>query len=462
MKVRLTLVLLLASLIFRPLSAEIKIYHRLGDVEEMADIYQAKDENVYVDARSLPEKVRSSITSNPEKFIKIDMRDVLSGRKVSEKGVVTYEQERFARHDSDLFEIVKLKKFVDMNTVADPSAKEKIKGAVEDFKHIGTAEKPAPEVMEAVEKRLLMELNKILGALDSTTKSDLGEEISKAIDTYLVEIEEQKGIVLKAFDSAIKRQQSHGDLEKMKACEAQKQNFLGGTLDAEQIADKTLKTTLKNYSKQCLSLQKSLLTSMNEEIKAQTKKGNVQMAEAIDRKKKEMIDDATISISENSSPAGFSTVVSSSTQIVTDRMVLWSQHNAGYRDRGSKKCNVVLSLNNKEVWRKDAIELFWSESSDKPTEIAMPRKPFDALKIEITEYHGAGGGLSEIELYAGKRNLAREPNMKASASASYGGFPPENIHDGIISSEKFRAGYWLLPDKSSGDVSLRWAPILKK
>ena len=294
MKVRLTLVLLLASLIFQPLSAEIKIYHRLGDVEEMADIYHSKDENVYVDARSLPEKVRSSITSNPGKFVKIDMRDVLSGRKVSEKGVVTYEQERFARHDSDLYEIVKLKKFLDMNTVADPSAKEKIKGAVEDFKHIGTAEKPAPEVMEAVEKRLLMELDKNLGALDSTTKSELGEEISKAIDTYLVEIEKQKGIVLKAFDSAIRRQQSNGDLEKMKACEAQKQNFLGGTLDVEQIADRTLKAKVENFPKQRLFLQKSLLADMNQEIKAQTKNGNVRTAEAITEKKKELLDENQI------------------------------------------------------------------------------------------------------------------------------------------------------------------------
>ena len=289
MKVCLTLVILLASLISRPLSAEIKIYHRLGDVDQTADIYQAKDENVYVDARSLSEKVRSSITSNPEKFVKIDMRDVLSGRKVSEKGVVTYEQERFARHDSDLVEIVKLKKFLDMNTVEDPSAREKIKSAVEDFKHIGTAEKPAQEVMEAVEKRIMRDLDKIQGVLDTTTQSELGEKISKAIDTYLVNIEKQKGTVLKAFDSAIKKQQSQGNLEKMRECEALKQSYMGGTLDAEQMADKTLKATVINCSKQRFSLQESLLLSMNQEIKAQTKKGDLQAAEAIEAKKVEMI-----------------------------------------------------------------------------------------------------------------------------------------------------------------------------
>ena len=305
MKVRLTLVILLACLISRPLSAEIKIYYRLGDVDQTADIYQSKNENVYVDARSLPEKYRSRITINPVTFVKIDMRDVLSGRKVSEKGVVTYDQEIFARHDSDLYEIVKLKKFLDMNTVEDPSAQEKIKGAVEDFKHIGTvkmpapevmgtAEKPAPEVMDSVEKRLLMELDNILGVLDTSTKSELGEEISKAIDTYLVDIEKQKGTVLKAFDSAIKQQQSNGDLEKMKTCEAQKQSYIGGTLDAEQIADRTLKTSVKNYSKQLLSLQKSLLKDMNEEIKAQTKIGNVQAAEAITQKKKELLNETAL------------------------------------------------------------------------------------------------------------------------------------------------------------------------
>ena len=79
---------------------------------------------------------------------------------------------------------------------------------------------------------------------------------------------------------------------------------------------------------------------------------------------------------------------------------------------------------------------------------------FDTVKVEVTKYCGAGGGLSEIQVIKNGRNIAE--GCVARASACYAGaeFAADRVVDGVTSSAVFGVGYWLLPDATPGWIEL--------
>lgn len=84
----------------------------------------------------------------------------------------------------------------------------------------------------------------------------------------------------------------------------------------------------------------------------------------------------------------------------------------------------------------------------------------DRIRITILETIGSGGGLSEIELFSGTTNIARD--SKVSASAFFGNearFSPDRVIDGITSSQNMFVGYWLLPNSKSGAKRSEWIEL---
>lgn len=137
--------------------------------------------------------------------------------------------------------------------------------------------------------------------------------------------------------------------------------------------------------------------------------------------------------------------------VVADRVVIWNQHNDGAKDRGTRECNLSLWRDGREVWRQDAIETPWSPDVDKSVSVTLPQERFDRVRVEVTNWERAGGGLAEIEVISGERNLAL--GCPAVASAWYDDrFPPNRLTDGISASS--RDAFWLLPDGLLG-----WAEV---
>lgn len=138
--------------------------------------------------------------------------------------------------------------------------------------------------------------------------------------------------------------------------------------------------------------------------------------------------------------------------LLADRVVVRNQHNGAAADRGTSGFNVALVANGKEVWRRDQIELPWSADADSEAVVSLPRLRFDRLRVEITRWQGLGGGLCEVEIWQGKRNLALGCPVIAS-SYHMQLHRSANLTDGITSSSE-PGGYWLLPDNTPG-----WAEI---
>ena len=139
------------------------------------------------------------------------------------------------------------------------------------------------------------------------------------------------------------------------------------------------------------------------------------------------------------------------------RMVIWNTHNAQHNNLGTLSCDVTLYSVTKAVWEKKGIEVPWKPGTDCSVSIDVPAGlRFDRVRVNITKWVGLGGGLSEIQVFDGRKNIAE--HCRATASGFWkdgnGSHPPERLTDGNTSSEVFAKGYWLLPDSQPG-----WAEI---
>ena len=82
---------------------------------------------------------------------------------------------------------------------------------------------------------------------------------------------------------------------------------------------------------------------------------------------------------------------------------------------------------------------------------------FDSIRIEITKFVACGGGLNEIKIYQGGKDITRGFKVHSSASnADY--FGPNNLLDGdnddTRDDGRRKASYWILPRKTLGWVQL--------
>jgi hypothetical protein len=137
--------------------------------------------------------------------------------------------------------------------------------------------------------------------------------------------------------------------------------------------------------------------------------------------------------------------------VIADRVVLWNQHNGNARDRGTRECRLSLWRDGSEIWKKDAVQIPWTPDGDENVSVSLPSVRFDRLRVGITKWENAGGGLAEIEVMQGDRNLAL--GCPALALATFDSrFLAANLTDGVHTSQ--RGAFWLLPSGMPG-----WAEV---
>lgn len=123
-----------------------------------------------------------------------------------------------------------------------------------------------------------------------------------------------------------------------------------------------------------------------------------------------------------------------------DRIVVWNTHNGGSNDRGAEELLISLYFQEKEVW-KEAVGIRWT--ANKPAYVMLRLKHIraDQVRVEITKRHDRGGGLGEIQVFAGRLNVAR--HCVPTADADVEGrdqHDPAALVDGDTSGN---TGFWL-------------------
>ncbi len=191
----------------------------------------------------------------------------------------------------------------------------------------------------------------------------------------------------------------------------------------------------KDFKKKVYKARVTYMKDLNVAMKGALKKGNLEGAKKIDAAQKEIRE-----VAEDEADSG----------MTARTLVIWNTNNGfSTGDRGTERLNVILLQDGKKVWEKRDVSLDWHASEDRSTKIRLPRRQFDRIRLEVVKWYGRGGGLTEVELLRGKKNLLRNANVLVSASVDHR-FPGSNLTDGITTSKIRLSGYWLLPDAASG------------
>jgi hypothetical protein len=135
------------------------------------------------------------------------------------------------------------------------------------------------------------------------------------------------------------------------------------------------------------------------------------------------------------------------------KIVIWNTHNARYNTSGALQCNVALFQAGKPIWRADKVDLPWRRDTDTFAVVNVPARQFDLVRVEITKWRGYSGGLAEIEIWRGGKNIALGKPTRASAAVCMR-TTSARVTDGITTSTVYKDGYWLLPDNRAGWVEI--------
>jgi hypothetical protein len=135
------------------------------------------------------------------------------------------------------------------------------------------------------------------------------------------------------------------------------------------------------------------------------------------------------------------------------QLVLYNQHNGDAKNRGTKTVNILLTFKDKSVWKLENQETKWRENRAEVTRFDLPNLQYDKIRIEIVEWHGSGGGFSEIQIVDTNKNILKDEMISASGQLDER-FPKKNLTDGILHSKELFKGYWLLPNGQKGWVDI--------
>ena len=113
----------------------------------------------------------------------------------------------------------------------------------------------------------------------------------------------------------------------------------------------------------------------------------------------------------------------------------------------------MLLRGGKEVWRSKAVALPWKADTDTFAGVSLPAVAFTSIRVEVVRWRGYSGGLAEVQVFRGKKNIALGCPARASAWADERS-GPRLVTDGITTSAVFKRGYWMLPDKKAGWVEI--------
>lgn len=131
--------------------------------------------------------------------------------------------------------------------------------------------------------------------------------------------------------------------------------------------------------------------------------------------------------------------------VTAEKVVLWNAHNGPHNNVGTKKFRLRLFAEDREVWKSDVLDLPWEANKDLQLSLDLPNKPFDRLRVEVSEWHGVAPALAEVQVFHQERNLARGRPAWASGEWDWT-FPARTVTDGITSSGREHAGYWIHSD----------------
>jgi hypothetical protein len=137
----------------------------------------------------------------------------------------------------------------------------------------------------------------------------------------------------------------------------------------------------------------------------------------------------------------------------TSRIVIWNTHNGRHNTSGALQCNVILSRAGSPVWRSDKVDLPWERNKDTSVSLEVPAGQFDVVRVEVVKWKGYSGGLAEIEVWRGGKNVALRMPTRASAAADTRTVS-SRVTDGVRTSSAYKEGYWLLPDKQAGWIEI--------
>ncbi|MCY3022999.1 MAG: hypothetical protein NTW87_28820 [Planctomycetota bacterium] len=141
--------------------------------------------------------------------------------------------------------------------------------------------------------------------------------------------------------------------------------------------------------------------------------------------------------------------------IIADKVVLWNMHNGSHANRGAAQASVILLSGRKEVYAAKDLKVPWDANKDTFLEVPLPPKPFTSVRVEVTAFHGSGGGLAEVQVMRGGTNLALGRPVTSSPDQPAPGHPgAEALTDGITTSAEYGKGYWCLPDATPGSAEI--------
>jgi hypothetical protein len=135
--------------------------------------------------------------------------------------------------------------------------------------------------------------------------------------------------------------------------------------------------------------------------------------------------------------------------VLHDKLVVWNQNNGGKGDRGSRKVNIVLLDGGREVWKKTGWRLTWSADKQAKDEIDIPAIKWDKLRVEVTEMINQRGGLSEVVVQRGGKNVLLGATVIAS-----GYWETDPKHAPSMLTDGLPETFWLLNDKQDGWVEI--------
>ena len=127
-----------------------------------------------------------------------------------------------------------------------------------------------------------------------------------------------------------------------------------------------------------------------------------------------------------------------------DRIVLWNQHNSWYNNCGTELCNVSLLREGQVRWEKQGVKVPWARNRDTFIELTVPNIDADKVRIDITKIRDYAGGLAEVEVFSGERNIALGAHVICDGPHTPGNDASgRRLTDGITTSAVEGKGFWL-------------------
>ena len=151
--------------------------------------------------------------------------------------------------------------------------------------------------------------------------------------------------------------------------------------------------------------------------------------------------------------------------LMPDRIVVWNTNNFGNNDRGARAIVATTTFQGRPVWKQQAIIPFKNGNPSKNDEMTyLVLRPkvsrIDEIRIDITKHQPNGGGLSEIEVFVGRENVAlgcqpyAESQWENNADAA-----PAKLVDGDTSGKW--ATFWIAEHLHAGWATVPLAVSLK-